>query len=126
MADRNVQIPDEMYAFLERRAAAIGMTTASEYVRMLVEREQAASLRSVQEDILNRWMADGDVSDHDLKSLAPELAERAREALAARLVQALDSGASVPLTKQDFQSIRARLEARGLESCDAAQWKKPA
>jgi antitoxin ParD1/3/4 len=69
----NISLPAPLKAWIEQQVANGGYSTASEYVREVLRRQQA---------------------------------EHARTQIDARLTEAIDSGPSTPLTRQDWKNIR--------------------
>jgi antitoxin ParD1/3/4 len=70
----NISLPAPLKSWIEQQVELRGYSTASEFVRDVLRREQEQALRS---------------------------------AVDARLLQAIDSGESTPMTRQDWRRIRA-------------------
>jgi antitoxin ParD1/3/4 len=73
-ASMNISLPAPLKSWVEAQVEARGYSTASEFVRDVLRREQE---------------------------------QAARAAVDARLIQALDSGASRPMTANDWKQIRS-------------------
>jgi antitoxin ParD1/3/4 len=69
----NISLPAPLKGWVEQQVAERGYSTASEFVRDILRREQEQSLRA---------------------------------AIDARLIQAIASGESTPMTAKDWQRIR--------------------
>jgi antitoxin ParD1/3/4 len=70
----NISLPAPLKGWVEEQVAERGYSTASEFVRDVLRREQEQSLRA---------------------------------AIDARLIQAIESGESTPMTAKDWQRIRS-------------------
>ncbi len=79
MSTLNVSLPDSMRAFIDQIVANGGYSTASEYIRELVRRDQKRAVEARLEDLLLEGLDSGEpveISDAWLQKKKAELAER--------------------------------------------------
>lgn len=113
MGSLNVSMPDELRAFVDRRAKEGGFSTPTEYVRSLIRADRAAAERDQFGPLLVKWLTEGLSADEEA-ALPLGLLDRAREKLRRMVEHARRSGDGGAVTREHLEQIK-RDALTGLE-----------
>jgi antitoxin ParD1/3/4 len=102
----NITLPDSLKPLLDQKAAQAGFSSIDEYALEILRAE-------VQPDAeVDDWLRDALADGGDPASVTQEALEKRKQEIDALLVEGLESGTPVPMSRGDWRAIRERVERR--------------